>query len=262
MSVIAHASLAVLLSLAIVTIARHARSLSRDGSVAAFFVGTMTFLAGFDWAALLIAFFVTSSAWSRFRREARSTRIGDVVEKGGARDAVQVLANGGVFAMAAAGSVIRPASWWTALGAGALAAATADTWATELGTLAGRAPRSILSGKTVPPGMSGGVTWPGTLASIAGAAFIALVAVAVGYPGRIAAGAVAGGVAGSLVDSLVGASLQERRWCDICSAPTERRVHACGARTRLTGGVPGMRNDSVNVLCSVTGALACLLVSR
>ena len=102
---------------------------------------------------------------------------------------------------------------------------------------------------------------PGLAASVVGALFIALTAYATGAsndPGAI----IAGGVAGSLVDSLVGATLQERRWCDRCAQSTERRVHSCGQHTRIVGGVPGARNDVVNVICTIVGGVVAVLVAR
>jgi uncharacterized protein (TIGR00297 family) len=242
---------------------RLARSLSTGGAIAAVAVGTVGTIAGWNWAAVLILFFVTSSALSRFRRVAREARIASIVEKGDERDAWQVLANGGVFGLAALGLASAPAAAldWGALAFGALAAATSDTWATEIGTLAGRPPRSIVSLKALPPGTSGGVTMPGLAASVVGALFIGLAAYATGAsndPGAI----IAGGVAGSLADSLVGATLQERRWCDRCAQSTERRVHSCGQRTRIVGGVPGARNDVVNVICTIVGGVVAVLVAR
>jgi len=71
-----------------------------------------------------------------------------------------------------------------------------------------------------------------------------------------------GGIAGSAADSLVGATVQERRWCDRCAKGTERRVHTCSAATRITGGIPGVRNDFVNVVCTVVGAAVAALVAR
>ena len=235
--------------------ARRARSLSVSGAIAAVAVGTACLGAGWSWAALLILFFVTSSALSRWRRDARAARIAGVVAKGDERDAWQVAANGGVFALAAFGSVILPGFGWEAIGAGALAAAAADTWATEIGTLAGGVPRSVLSGEPVVPGMSGGVTWAGTLASVAGASLVALGALASRWGAVATLGALAGGVTGSLVDSVLGATLQERRRCPACDRPTERLVHDCGTATELAGGVRGFRNDAVNVACTAAGGL-------
>lgn len=245
-----------LLASAIAMAGRGARSLSPGGAVAAVAVGTAAATAGWNWAGILILFFVTSSALSRFRHAARESRISSIVEKGDERDAWQVMANGGVFAvaaiLAAGGASI---GWnWGMLGFGALAAATSDTWATEIGTLAGRPPRSIVSLQALPPGTSGGITLPGIVASLVGASLIAVAAYvtgAVDNPGPV----LAGGIAGSLADSLVGATIQERRWCDECSQSTERRIHSCSRATRIVGGVPGARNDFVNVVCTIVGAL-------
>jgi uncharacterized protein (TIGR00297 family) len=230
------------------------RALSRGGAVAAFAVGTAAVIAGWSWAILLIVFFIVSSALSRFKRSTREARIGRIVEKGDERDAFQVFANGGVFAVAAVVATATGESAWAMAALGALAAAAADTWATEVGTLAAGLPRSIVSFRRVPPGTSGAITVPGTLASVAGAAMITSVAYLTGataVPGAV----FVGGVAGSLADSLVGATIQERRWCDGCSEPTERRTHSCGRTTRIVGGVPGARNDFVNVVCTVVGAV-------
>jgi uncharacterized protein (TIGR00297 family) len=237
-------------------VGRRARSLSPSGAVAATVVGAACVAAGWDWGALLIAFFVVSSALSRHGAARKAARTADVVAKGGERDAAQVLANGGLFAAAALLSLLVPSPLWQAAGAGALAAATADSWATEVGTLADRPPRSILGGRVVPPGTSGGVTPTGTLAGVAGALFIALTALALGWGPWAAAGALVGGVVGSTADSVLGATLQARRWCDRCERGTERDVHGCGEPARLVGGVSWLGNDAVNACCAVAGAVS------
>ena len=233
--------------------ARAVRALSLGGAIAALAVGTASVIAGWSWAIVLIAFFVTSTALSRFERAKREERIGRIVEKGDERDALQVMANGGVFAAAALVAATTGRLPWASAALGALAAAAADTWATEVGTLAGGRPRSIVSFRPLAPGTSGGITVPGTLALIAGAAFIPGVAYLTAMPSSVIAVFV-GGVAGSLADSFVGATIQERRWCDGCSEPTERRRHSCGRETRVVGGIPGARNDFVNVVCTLVGA--------
>jgi uncharacterized protein (TIGR00297 family) len=241
--------------------ARRHRSLSRSGAFAALIVGTAAVLAGWGWAALLVTFFLTATTLSRYRHTAREARIASIVEKGDERDAAQVFANGGVFAAAAVIASITGDPNWAAAGMGALAAATADTFGTEVGTLAGRPPRSIVSFKALEPGASGGVTTPGTLASIAGAALIAVAALVVGLAANPLP-ILLGGIGGSLADSLAGATVQERRWCDGCSRFTERRVHTCGTATRVSGGVSGIRNDLVNLACTAVGAGTAVLWTR
>jgi uncharacterized protein (TIGR00297 family) len=208
----------------------------------------------------LISVFVTASALSKLGERKKATLIGPVVQKGDQRDAGQVLANGGIYAMAALGYIVFPSPVWQALGIGALAASAADTWATEVGTLAGGEPISIISGKRVPPGTSGGVTVVGTMAGVGGALFVAVGATPANWPVPFAAVAL-GGIAGALADSLLGATVQARRWCDVCAKSTERLVHNCGTPTRHAGGVAGFDNDVVNAVCSGVGALVALLLS-
>src|SRR5688572_2898853 len=228
-----------LLAGALALAARAARSLSSGGAWAALIVGTAATIAGWRWAVVLIAFFVTSSALSRFKRSTRDARIGGIVEKGDERDAYQVLANGGVFAALAVAATATGSQTLAIASLGALAAAAADTWATEIGTLAGGLPRSIVSLRPLPAGTSGGVTVAGTLASVAGASLVVAVAQVTGI-GTAPVAVFIGGLVGSLADSLAGATVQERRWCNACGQATERRVHSCGQVTNVSGGVPGV----------------------
>lgn len=211
---------------------------------------------GWPYAAVLFAFFIPSTLLSRAGRQAKR-RLVDT-GKHGARDARQVLANGGIAAVCA---VLAAASRQPALAAafaGAFAAASADTWGTEIGTLAKAAPRSILTLRRIPAGLSGGVTPLGTLAEVAGAFTVAIVAWKAGVAGVLAIGA--GGCAGALADSLLGACAQQLRYCRTCERPCETDPHVCGAPTVRIRGWEWMTNDAVNALATLTGAAtaACL----
>ena len=72
-------------------------ALTADGAAAATAVGALTFgFGGLPASLALVAFFVSGSALSR-----RQTRPGEIqAAKGHRRDALQVLANGGVAALA------------------------------------------------------------------------------------------------------------------------------------------------------------------
>ncbi|HWL39480.1 MAG TPA: DUF92 domain-containing protein [Gemmatimonadaceae bacterium] len=252
--------LGALLGAAVALPATRARVLSSSGAIAGTIVGAIAVAAGWSWGFLLLAFFVPASALSRLGAEQKSASTERIVAKSGSRDARQVVANGGIFAAAAAMHLVSPSPIWMAVGIGALAASAADTWATEVGTLIGGQPRSIVSGRPVPVGTSGGITPAGTAAALAGAAFMSLAAWVVGFAVPIHA-VIAGGVAGALADSLIGAGLQERRWCDLCESSTERPVHDCGTVTRVSAGIAGFDNDAVNLACSCIGALVALVLS-
>ena len=258
---IGRALLGVVLASVIAVSAGRMRLLSPSGVAAAIATGTVSAAAGWSWALMLISFFAVSSALTRVGASRKQRMTEGLVEKGGRRDAVQVLANGGVFALAALLSLITGSPVWAVVGAGALAAAAADTWATELGTLAGRPPVSITTWRPLPPGTSGGVTLLGSAGGLAGAAFIAALAWLSGWPTLAIAGGLAGGVAGTTADSLLGATIQARRWCNGCSAATERVLHTCGRRTEPAGGLPWLDNDGVNLAATLTGASVALAVA-
>lgn len=250
---------------------RH-QALNKSGAYAAAVVGSvMLGLGGWALGSLLLAFFFSSVLLSKLTNR-RKHAAAQQFEKGSNRDAWQVLANGGLPALIV---LIERLVFWFGKGgishfllsllvSGGLAAATADTWATEIGSLWGDRPRLITTFKRVEPGSSGGVTLVGILAALAGSAFIAWFNwVLLGhrlYHFVIAAPAF-GGLAGSLVDSILGATLQAQYECPNCQKLTEKHpIHTCGMPTRLYKGVSWLNNDWVNFFCVLTGTLFTWLI--
>ena len=239
-------------------------SLTQSGVAGAILTGTIIFgFGGWDWGLLLIAFFVSSSLLTRFKETAK-LQVADQFAKGGPRDVWQALANGGLAALIAIAYRLTGAIHVPLLFAfvGAIAEANADTWATELGVLSAEQPRLITTGKPVAPGTSGGVTWDGTGAALAGAALIGGLAMLFRWIGKtplnlavmlMPIGALAG-VIGALVDSLLGATVQGIFYCDTCGKETERELHRCGNRTRLVRGWRALNNDWVNGIGTLVGA--------
>lgn len=260
---LARAAAGALAAALIAFAARHAGALATSGALAATGVGAVAVAGGWRWGVLLVLYFIASSLLSRVGDGVKSRRTAGIGEKGRARDAAQVLANGGVFALCVLASALADGPAAASLGAaaaGALAAATADTWATEIGTLLGGTPRAVLTLRPVPPGTSGGVSPAGTAAMIVGALFIALSARTLALTAALAIVTLAGS-AGALADTLLGATLQERRWCDACARGTERAVHDCGAPSRHVGGLAVMNNDVVNFLATLVGAAVAALLA-
>jgi uncharacterized protein (TIGR00297 family) len=199
-----------------------------------------------------LAFFGSSSALSR-AGERRKQALPLAQSKGSQRDVWQVLANGGVATMFVL--VGQPRGLL-----GALAAAGADTWATELGLLSPVKPRLITTLRAVPAGTSGGVTLLGILASAGGALVVGVGYAAVGGGWHSVRRAMISGLSGALVDSLLGATLQGEYWCPRCHALSEDGVHnRCGTRTELRKGYAWMTNDTVNALATLSGAAIALV---
>jgi uncharacterized protein (TIGR00297 family) len=259
-----------------------AGSLTRSGCLAALVIGAIALRASWGSGVLLISWFVLASLLSRWGKKQKGERVRDIVAKPGGRDAWQVLANGAMFALACLGLILasRPAGAFMhgVLGdratvlcgiaaAAALAAAGADTWATEIGTLYGRAPWSLRTRTRVAAGTSGAVTIAGCVAMVAGAVVIAALASGIAIRGDTSSSALpfvsiaAGGVAGALFDTILGAWAQERRFCSRCELETEQLVHSCGTNTSVVGGTSALDNDVVNFLCTVVGCATAVLVA-
>lgn len=213
--------------------------LSPAGVAAAAAIGAaVTAGAGWRGLVLLAVFFVTSSALTR---------------GGGRRTPAQVLANGGV--VAATALLVRLDTGWLLACSGALAAAAADTWSTEIGARSRSVPRLLTTGRRVPPGTSGGVTWLGTFGGLAGAALVGACAALLGLATPSAAAWVAaGGVAGGLADSVLGATLQARFRCVRCGGGGEETRCPCGGTAVAASGLAWLTNDAVNGACTVVGA--------
>ena len=236
-------------------LATRAKALTFRGGLAAWAVGTVIFGAG-GWAgaAAMLTFFGTSTALSRWRK-GRKDALG--YEKGGRRDAWQVLANGGVAAaclllpfffprIEAARSYL----WFLA----ALASANADTWATEIGSALGGRTWDLRSGKSALPGTSGAVSLGGTLAALAGAALVGLL-FAPDWPTRLLV--TAAGWAGAFADSLLGAFVQAK-WRQIGTDRWDEHPQPRPPERGLRFFV----NDAVNLLSTLLAVCLAALLKK
>lgn len=150
----------------------------------------------------LIALFVLTFAATRFRRAAKE-RSG-LAEARSGRRVSQVVANLGVAGLCAG-------CGWLPGALAALAEATADTVASEVGQALGGPTFLLTTGRRVGPGTDGGISLRGTLAGLA-AAGVAVLAGIAAVPARAAVVAFVAGAAGLLFDSLLGATLERRGW--------------------------------------------------
>ncbi|MBN1447754.1 MAG: DUF92 domain-containing protein [Bacteroidetes bacterium] len=248
------------LGLLIAVIAFHAGMLQMSGAVATFLLATVVYgVGGWQWTLPIFSFFLLSSLLSKWRKS-RKQAFDTVFEKGGRRDAGQVAANGALVGILAILWHFTRIDVLYILSLAVLAVVTADTWGTEIGVLARQTPRSILGGKRVPAGTSGGITLAGTAGGAAGAIVVTLSALFFLTLDATAIVAITMiGVLGSLVDSVLGATLQAQYRCRVCGNLTERRRH-CAMPAELTRGFRRINNDAVNFLSALTGILIGLLL--
>ncbi|GAA3401056.1 DUF92 domain-containing protein [Paenibacillus hodogayensis] len=254
------------------------KSLSGSGFAAAVALGTVMYGVGSAvWFGTLIAFFVSSTLLSKWKRR-RKEKAESGYEKTGRRDAGQVAANGAVALVLCLGHSLWPDPlWWYAF-LGVMAAVNADTWATEIGGLSQSPPRSITTGRRVPAGTSGAVSGLGLAASLAGGLFIGVTAwlLLLLVPGQDEPSGISdpgmrlllwagigliGGTVGSLTDSLLGATVQQMYRCPACQRDIEARSH-CGLPAVRVRGYAGWNNDAVNVAGSLAGAVVAAILAQ
>ena len=155
----------------------------------------------------------------------------------------------------------------------AVAEATSDTWAGEIGRLSKKPPVSLKTGKIVPRGVSGGVTLLGYAGGLAGAAFIAVFWYVL-FPGitgpmdlfvnRMPLGLAVvaiSGFAGCILDSFLGAFFQAL-YIDADSGKyTEKKKSPSGKDNALFSGIQWMDNDMVNLLSNGFSAVTAFIVA-
>lgn len=235
------------------------RSLTGSGGAGAFLIGILIFGAGgLKWIVPLLLFFTLSSLLSRIGGKNKFNNLINY-QKSSRRDLLQVLANGGIAVIIAVINFYNPSDWLYLIYLSAIAAATADTWATELGYFSKRNPRHILTLKRVPKGTSGGISMIGTMGTILGALVIGLSGLFFGLTLSHAILIAFAGIFGSLIDSLLGGTIQARFHCPKCKAMTEQRIHCDGA-TKHFAGFHLIDNDAVNFICTLSGAVIILII--
>lgn len=206
------------LSLTVAYLAFFLNWITLDATKAVVIVGTITFGFGGIWPAVaLVFFFISSSIVTRKNRE-------DGVEAGrvpmrsqdpfqnSRRNGYQVWANGFWVAFFAILWFQFDQVYFLMAIYGAIATATADTWATELGSRKKEKTHLITNFKKVEPGTDGGVSLKGTIASIFGSSALASLLVLQPEPYNLSFVVVVAtsGFLGSVADSYLGAYFQSR----------------------------------------------------
>ena len=256
---IIRAAIALTCASVVSLVAWRKRLLGPGGAVAAVIIGSALVAFGGWWAGILLfSFFLTSSLLSTSDHDHPSRTWLQVVANGAPATAFSILA----FVFVAPSLLV--------VSAATIAAATADTWATEIGRRSGATPVSVRTFRPAPIGTSGAVSLPGTLASIAGAMVIAILAallaplasmpVSIGFPELLAI--VICGTIGSLVDTVLGAVFQARYRCLTCGFRTEEpSTHDASHKLVPESGVSWLTNDAVNLTASgIAGVIAAFIV--
>ncbi len=248
------------LALVIVLLSYKAKFLNRSGAFATFILAVLIFgFGGWKWSVPILVFFILSSLLSKTGKK-RKEQFKNTFEKSGVRDYAQVIANGGLAGLFIFLYIFKPLPMYYHLYLVSLAAANADTWATEIGVLFKKTPRMITTFKKVEPGISGAVSIFGTGASLLGSFAIAFSGYLFSLSFKNLVLITLTGFFGSIIDSYFGASIQGQYQCTICNSYTEKHIH-CKSATKHIKGFNWLNNDLVNILSAVFSILIFLLFS-
>jgi len=202
------------LLLLVIVICIRTKKLTVTAALTAGVVGYLVFAGvGYNGLLLLGSFFTLGVLATAHRKEVKAALHPEGAHPQ-ARNAWQVLANGGTAALMAVMALIHPtyAFYYHIMLAASLAAATSDTLSSELGMVYGRNHYNILSFKKDTRGLDGVVSLEGTLMGVAGAFVIAFVyALGAGFNKYCFFIGLAG-VLGNLADSVLGATLERRHY--------------------------------------------------
>ena len=243
-----HGTLSTLLiwtffSLVIFGLAWNRRSLSSSGAISGYLVGIIVFGAGgWLWITPLVFFFISSSILSHLHQK-----------KYAERNILQVLANGGAGALFSIYYFFWQFPPAIVLYLVAIGAATADTWATEIGFYSKSKPRLVFSKKIVDHGVSGGIIFLGIVGSILGALIIGILGEEILGLNDLLIPLCVAGLLGSLTDSILGRFIQAQFKCTKCDEQTEDRYH-CDKKTIRIFGSRWIGNDMVNFINTIVGA--------
>lgn len=177
----------------------------------------------------------------------------------GGRNGQQVFCNGGIYTLLIGWYFISGDLVFLLAGMASITVAMSDTASSELGRRYGTSTLNILNFKKVPPGLSGGITFIGTVsglifaAAMAGLPFLILTE----YTLQNFLIVFAAGFIGNIADSLIGAIFQIKYRPDANTAWSDMPV---GKGKNETKGIEWITNNTVNLLATTVGAIIVFLV--
>lgn len=230
------------------------KALSTGGIIAAIIVDILISLAFGNFGfVMLLAFFLGGIITDKFknkyknkgRKEKRATEC---------RSYIQVLANSLTASICALCYLFTKQNLFVIAFVASLAEALADTAASGIGVLSGRA-YDPFRHRPCTPGLSGGMSKLGTVASVFAALLMSLIALCFGSIDLIDVAVITlASILGAIFDSLLGSLLQVKFKCPKCGKITESKEH-CSTPTTHHSGITCVTNNTVNLLSTIFSAI-------
>ena len=244
----------------IAVLAYLAKALDAGGAMGAYVMGVIVlWTTRFEGFFLFLLFFLSCTVVGKVSKRLRKGRQEIEEKKGHRRDLLQVLSNGLMTTIAALLWFFTTKNVALIMFGAAVAEATSDTFAGEIGRLSRKGPVSVRNLRPVPAGMSGGVTFLGMAGAFLSSAAMALCwhlwfsgtnlysAVLVGLTG----------FAGAVIDSYLGAFVQAH-YKDPDTGMLTEQDEKDGRKLELSQGIRWVDNDMVNLLSNVFSSVFAL----
>ncbi len=252
----------ILVTPIIIVLSLHKKALTIGGIITAVILDAVVSvsLGNFGFI-ILISFFIVAVAVDKIKKHLKIQKntSEEIEKKGDCRDSIQVLANGFSAGMCALLFLVTSNRIFIIGFVASLAEALADTVASGIGTLSSKV-FDIFRMRRCEAGESGGMSIPGTTASLIGSFAIAFIALAFNKVCIIEA-LIIGSSAflGGIFDSLLGSLVQVKYKCSVCGKIVEKEIH-CEKQTQNYRGIVFVNNDTVNFASTIfSSALAMLL---
>jgi uncharacterized protein (TIGR00297 family) len=257
--------IAIMFVIAIISI--KTKQLTLSGALAAIIFGSAVTLAFGTGGLLVYIFFVIAAGVLSKINENNEIykEAEEIQEKGSQRDAIQVFANGGIVFILAFMYIFQPSIIILILFGASICEAVCDTASGEVGMLFNGKTVSIVTGIPQKSGLSGGVSYEGTL----GGFVAALITAMIWYTCFFTTGfatitfffiVIIAGFSGCIVDSILGATIQAHYWDSEKEKITEKS-HINGRALPLVKGNAFFDNDRVNFLSNLFSVIFALLFS-
>lgn len=185
-------------------------ALTPDGIVAAILTAITLYTLNGPWLGIsLLVFFVLGSVVSKISNQ-KKQKAKSLQGDAGARNWLQVLCNSlPACLLAWIGYLYPHVKFIPLLAFAVFSAAAADTFSSEIGMMSKGKVFNILTGKPIPRGLSGGVSWAGLLAGLLGSILLSFFALPeFGFKGMIFITML--GFLGSVFDSIIGIFFQSQ----------------------------------------------------
>ena len=224
------------------------KQLTLSGLIAALIMGGLCiYLGAFSALMFYLFFFLSAALISKASKRIRG--VDKIHKKGSRRDAMQVIANGGPALLALIIYHFTNETLFLMVFAASLSEAASDTWAGDIGVLSKREPVSIITRKRVPRGLSGGISFLGTMAGLLCSILFALLYFGTYDSATLSLASILTltSFMGCLVDSFLGGTIQAHYYDEKEELLTEHSVSKDGRKLPLVRGIRFFDNDIDNL---------------